>query len=309
MRLKEATVKRSTIESYRGLLDGHVLPVLGDIQVARIRLARLEDLQSQLRAKGLKPRTVNYTMSLVKSVLESAVRNEIIAKNPAVGLQSLRSESERVARALTPTEARAFLEAAHGERLFLALFLMLSLGLRRGEVLGLRWRDVNLEQRYLDITCTLQMEKGKGFIFDTPKTRSRQRRLYFPADAVAELRRHKEAQERARESAAEAWNSLDTVITTEVGTPVNPDNLKPFLHRICDRAGVPRVRIHDLRHTHASLVLKSGLVDDKVLSERLGHTDVRFTRRIYQHTYEEQHRAAALPLAALVGCAHDAGRN
>jgi len=301
LELREPTVKVNTIVSYRGLLAGHILPVIGGLRVDKVKLSGLEDLQAHLLGKGLAPRTVNYAMWLVSAVLESAVRNDLISKSPSTGLQSLRASQVRPARAFTREEAQAFIEAAREERHYVAFFLMLCLGLRRGEVLGLRWQDVDLHEGHLTINCTLRVAKETGYVFDSPKTVNSRRRLYLPPDAVDALRLHKENQELEQATAREVWRSVGTVITTQVGTPVHPDNLRRVLSRICARAGVPKLRIHDLRHTHASLVLRSQLVDDKVLSERLGHSDVRFTRQIYQHTYEEQHRAAALPMTALLG--------
>lgn len=306
--VKAASVKRNTTASYRGMLEGHVLPVIGETRVDKIKVSTLEDLQACLLQKGLGSRTVSYAMWLTSAVLDSAVRDDLITKNPADGLHKLKLKSARPARALTAKETKAFLESAKAERLHTAFFLMLCLGLRRGEVLGLRWQDVHLEERYLDITCSLFVDPEKGYTFDVTKTPKGRRRLYLPEDAVAVLEAHKEAQERERRVAGDVWTSLGTVVTSEVGTPVHPDNLKRVMARICKRAGIAKIRIHDLRHTHASLALRSR-VDDKVLSERLGHADVKFTRQIYQHTYEEQHRAAALSIAELVGDVERPSRN
>ncbi len=302
LQVRQPRVARTTYQSYAQLLNDHIVPVLGDMRIDRIRASHIEDLLISLGEKGLSKRTIHYALWLTRGPLADAVRREQLRRNPVDGV-SFRYKQKKTPKAMwTPDQAARFLRAAEGERLYAAFYLLLSLGLRRGEVFGLKWDAVDLDEGYLRIELALRSRPGGGLEFAPPKTDSSRRMIYLSPDVVEVLSQHRQKQDEDRKLAAEAWTESGVVIATEIGTPYHPDNLKRIMKRICKKANVPVIRIHDLRHTYASLAL-SQHVDDKVLSERLGHTDVKFTRSVYQHTYEEQHRAAALSMDQLLGSA------
>ena len=240
------------------------------------------------------------TQWIVQAVLKYAVEHELISKNVAASIVVKHSSPSKGRTVWTPDQAARFVQVARADRQGIAFLLMLGCGLRRGEVLGLRWSAVDLERCFIEVKETLCKAVSGGVEFGAPKTAASQRIIFLAPDLVEALRAHKERQVRQRSASVGLWTDHDLVVCTEIGTPIHPDNVKRVLKRLCDQAAIDLIRVHDLRHTYASLALNHG-IDDKVLSERLGHTNVAFTRSSYQHTYEQQHRTAALSLDALIG--------
>ncbi len=204
---------------------------------------------------------------------------------------------------LTPIEAQRLLQAAQDDRLAALWRVALSLGLRRGETLGLRWCDVDLDNGTLRITVNLQRINGK-LVLVKPKTKESQRTLPLPTSLIPALRQHKVWQLQEKLLAGSRWRDHDLVFCTSVGTPISPRNLLRSLQALLDRAGLPRMRFHDLRHSCATLLLAQG-VPVKVVQEILGHTDPRVTLGIYQHVVMEDRRQAAAIMDVLLGEAQE----
>ena len=301
---KKADVQERTHNSYAQILKSHVLPSLGNMQVAKISRATIESLLIDLNAQGLGHKSRTLALWLTKSVLKRALDHGLLKTSPAAEVSMPKRKTRFEADTWTRDEAARFLEAARKERLFAAFCLLLACGLRRGELLGLKWRSVDLVNGEIKVKEALRKRSGGGVEFAEPKTKTSRRTLYIGQDVVGALCAHRDCQNVERTHAAELWHDIDLVFATAIGTPIHPDNLKRVLKRICAKATVPVIRVHDLRHTYASLALR-GMVDDKVLSERLGHTDVAFTRSTYQHTCEDQHRSAALSMELLIGLRPD----
>ena len=194
-------------------------------------------------------------------------------------------------------DAAQFLDYAQIDRLYAAWYLALFAGLRRGELLGLRWQDVNLEQAEITVSQTLVAVKGKLEV-NEPKTESSTRTISISLDTVAVLQEHRKRQDLEREKCGSAWTESGHVFVTAIGTPIDPGNLARAYKRVLRASGVPEIRLHDLRHTMASLAILRG-DSPKVVSERLGHTDVNFTMNTYVKTYGSQRREAALGIADL----------
>ncbi|HSH79967.1 MAG TPA: site-specific integrase [Herpetosiphonaceae bacterium] len=161
----------------------------------------------------------------------------------------------------------------------------LSLGLRRGEALGLRWEDLDLERRTLRVAVSLGVVNGK-LVLGEPKTATSRRTLELPAALVTALRVHRARQLEERLLAGSRWQETGFVFTSSVGTPIHPGNLLKAFHALLNRAGLPRVRFHDLRHSYASLLAAQG-ISARVAMEMLGHSDIRVTQNIYTHVFEE----------------------
>jgi integrase len=224
----------------------------------------------------------------------------------------------------TPKEAAHFLDAIQGHRLYALFYLAMSTGMRRGELLGLRWQDV--QEGSLTIKQTLVPVGGKAVI-STPKTAKGIRRIAISPDAQAALEEHRKRQRAERRLLGDAWTDTGLVFTSEIGTPIYPRNLERTWYALQDMARTvwrerlagfkdeaiikaldegklfPRLRLHDLRHLHASLMIKDGC-DVKVLAERLGHANASLTLDIYTHLFEEQRKASAVSLTDLLGGDH-----
>jgi integrase len=206
---------------------------------------------------------------------------------------------------LSPDEARVLLAAAAEGRLYAVYVLALVLGLRRGEILGLRWSSVDLDRATLRVQSSLQRVGGQ-LAFTSPKTKRSRRALPLPRSVVKVLTSHRDAQavERAK---AELWADADLVFTTAIGTPIEPRNLSRHFEALRDGAGVRRVRFHDLRHSCASLLFELG-VPLRMVMEILGHSQISTTSDIYTHVMPAQYREVADALDVWLGHEDDDGQ-
>ena len=238
----------------------HLVPHVGRVPLAKLAPEHIQGLLRTLEAEGLSPTTRRYVRSVLRRALNQAERWGYVSRNAAALV-----EPPRVERAdpyvLTPEDAGRLLEAVEGERVRPMIALAVSVGFRRGEVLGLLWDDVDLDSAQLRVTGTLRRPKhGGGLVRETPKTRSSVRTVPLPAFVVEELRRHRVTQLEERLAAGDVWQETGYVFTTEVGTPLDPGNLTRAFHRVRDRAGIdPRLTFHGLRHSSATLMLTKGV--------------------------------------------------
>ena len=191
------------------------------------------------------------------------------------------------------------LDAARGTRLYIPLALAASTGLRRGELLALRWRDVDLEAGLLRVVASLQRVDA-DFVYLPPKTDRARRTVGLPPAAVALLRQHRKEQAERRLLLGEAWSDLDLVIERGDGVPLPPDSLSRGWYRLLRRVGLPGLRLHDLRHAFATRLLEAS-VHPKVVSEALGHSSVSFTMDTYQHLMPTMQDAATRAIEEAIG--------
>lgn len=232
-------------------------------------------------SKRLSPLTLAYVHSVLKSALEHAVREEEIPRNVA---RNVRTGTPRPRRfePLTADEARQFLSTTRGHRLHALFELALHTGLRKGELLGLHWEDLDLDAGTAAIRRTLQRTSTGGLTTLPTKTRASERRIALPTRCVQSLKLHHEQQEREREAAGATWQHDAHVFTTVQGRPIDPTNLTRTFTTILRRAGLRRIRFHDLRHSTATLLLEQG-VELVVIKELLGHAHIGVTATVYAH--------------------------
>lgn len=270
-----------TVAVYKQLLHGHILPALGDTPLDKVSPQLIQRFLSKLLSDGYAPATVALVRSIVRSALTQAVRWNLIGRNPTDGVTIPRPPTSG-GRTLTPEQARTLLEAARGERLGVGIHLALSLGLRNGEVCGLRWSDVDLDTATLTVNSTLSYTAGYGIVRGEPKSRSGKRTLPLPAQIVAALRWH-QSRQRA-EHAAMNWPAPESVLSNVTsGGPLNAVVLRDAFRRCLRAAGLPEtIRVHDLRHSCATFLLAQG-VHIKTVSAILGHSDIQTTLGVYGH--------------------------
>jgi integrase len=248
-------------------------------------------------------RTVQYVHSVLRSALQQAVREELIARNVARIVETPTVTRQEV-QPLDSSEVRLLLKAARPHRLFALWLLLVSTGLRRGEVLALTWGDIDFERRQLRVRRNLQRIKQE-LVFGTPKTARSLRTISLPERCVRELRAHRTAQHSERAAAGDRWDPLShqpagLVFTTPTGRPTDPRSLNRMLTVLCRTANVRRVRVHDLRHTCASLLLEQG-VDARTIMETLGHSTISMTLDTYAHVMDSTLRAAAERMNDVLG--------
>jgi integrase len=305
------TVRSSTFESYQSNLELHVLPTLGGNRLSEITPERLNALYGNLLAagfrkgkadeepRGLSPRTVRYVHTIVQRALKDAVLWDRIARNPAE--RATPPEQVRGERAVwSSSQLREFIDHVRDDRLFAAWLLACTTGMRRGEVLGLRWSDVDLEAGKVTVQQAL-VAIGYRVEVSKPKTDKSRRRIGLDPATVAALRSWKVRQSEERLAWGPAWTDSGFVFTREDGTALHPQSFSQTFERHVRDAKLPTIRLHDVRHSYATAALNAG-VATKVLSERLGHSSIAITSDVYQHVLPEiDDQAAATVAAAILG--------
>ena len=279
----------STLDRYRIAIDSHIKPGLG-----RIRLDKLSarDVQSFLasRAELVAPATVVKIHAVLRSALSDAERLDLVARNAAKSARSPSlAKSER--RVLTVDEAKRLLAAAAGNRLEGVFVVALTLGLRRGEILGLRWPDVDLDNRVLHVRQAVQRAGGSLRIVE-PKTHRSRRVLPIPAITVPAFERQRARQAAERLAAGPGWQDHGLVFASTLGTPMEPRNVNRRFEILRADAELDWLRMHDLRHACATVLVAHG-VDHRTVMEVLGHSTIRLTLDTYTHVLDERMRAAA----------------
>jgi integrase len=290
-----ARVRPTTLAGYQLTVEKHIIPRLGNILAQRLIAADVQKWRTEL-LRDTSPRTSQLALQRLKQVLEWAVSVDLLSRNPASKVKPPNwTPKERTV--WTAEEARRFLPASDSDTHRTLWVLALATGLRRGELLGLRWQDVDLDAERLTVRQALVMLKGKAIIQD-PKSKTALRSMRLTPDAVAALKAHK-VRQAERELAATRWQKSGLVFTTSVGTALSPRNVGRSFEESVARAGVTRIRLHDLRHVNASLDLSTG-TSVKAVAARLGHSDPSITLRTYAHVMPHEESAAAERLGALL---------
>ncbi|CAM5633036.1 Site-specific integrase OS=Streptomyces tendae OX=1932 GN=GUR47_26175 PE=4 SV=1 [Streptomyces tendae] len=249
--------------------------------------------------EALSPLTVTYVHSVLKSALEHAVREDELPRNVARNVKATAPRPRRF-RPFTAAEARQFLAAARADRLHALYALALRTGLRKGELLGLRWEDLDLNGGTVTIRRSLQRTRTGGLITLPTKTLASERRIALPTECLYSLKEHKERQDEECTTAGPEWNNSGLVFTTSTGGPLDPANLTRRFCSFLDRAQLRRIRFHDLRHSTATLLLEQG-VDLVVIKELLGHAHIGVTAGVYAHVRLRLQRQAIDTLGNVLG--------
>jgi integrase len=305
----KASIRPSTFDSYRMTVEKHIAPAFGGTKLQQVTPSKLNAFYADLLSKGrsdgkggLSPKSVRNVHVVLRKALGDAVKWSLVQRNAAAFAEppKLTQAGDREMKTWTPQEARAFLEMAEGDRLYAAWLLAISTGMRRGEVLGLRWSDIDLEDGRLSVRQTV-ITVNYEIQFSTPKTNRGRRSIALDRGTVGALRAHKKAQLEERMAIGPArYSDNDLVFCRVDGNPMHPDLFSQQFDRMVARSGLPRIRLHDLRHTYATISLKAG-VHPKVVSERLGHATVAFTLDRYSHAVPGMQEDAAEKVAELIG--------
>lgn len=293
-----------TRERYTEIIDLHLVPALGHVRLSKLQPIHLQQYYAEAlqagrkdgRPGGLSAQTVLHHHRLLHKALETAVRWQLIGRNVADAVEPPRPERHEM-KALTEDEITRLLGAARGHWLYVPILLAVTTGLREGEILGLRWQDVDHQAGTLAVRQVLQ-RTDNGLIFKEPKTQKSRRSVTLPAFVVEFLRRHREEQAALKDQLETEYQEYGLVCPRADGRPRCPTTVIPSLTAILSRAGLPRVRFHDLRHTHASLLLSQG-VHPKVVSERLGHSTISITLDTYSHVLPGMQEEVARRLDSL----------
>jgi integrase len=284
------TVRATTFSSYDGIVRLHLAPDLGRIALAKLTPPDVQRLLNAKRASGLSPRRVAYIHAVLRQALVTAERWGLVSRNVAKLVDPPRVRHYEI-RPLTPEEGRRLIDAADGDRLQALYVTALATGLRQGELLALRWEDVDLDARRLSVRHTLARVNGRLLLLE-PKTERSRRTLVLPEVAVAALRAHRTRQRMERLVAGSLWHDTGHVFTTTVGTPTEAARVTRSFHAALARAGLPRSRFHDMRHAAATYLLAEGFTLEDV-KNLLGHSSITLTSNTYGHVLEQRQAQVA----------------
>jgi integrase len=276
------TVRISTLERHEQIIRTHLAPAFGRMKVKTLTPAHVRSLHREKLEEGLAPATVRKIHSTLHKALSQAVADGLIPRN-AANVKAPRPAPDEM-RPLSEAEARTFLNTAReaGDRFEALYVLAITTGLRRGELLGLRWDDADLDQGTLRVGRALVREGGRQVVGET-KTRRGRRRVNLTPRTVVALKAHRKRQLEHRVKLADLYEDQGLIFASESGTPLNPENLvKRSFKPLLERAGLPEIRFHDLRHTCATLLL-GRCVHPKIVQELLGHATIAMTLDTYSH--------------------------
>lgn len=296
---EQARVRAASWRSREGHVRLYLVPAIGAVPLGRLAPADVERMTSGLVAAGKAPRTAAHTRVTLRRALGDALRDGLVARNvaalarpPRVPSRDLRAGRDY----LTTPDLRVLLAAAADHPLGPLVTLAATTGLRQGELLGLSWEDVRLDGPAPSLTVRRSLARSYaagGWALAEPKTSRSRRTLNVPAVALGELRRHREAQARARRAAGTAWQDRDNLVFTDaIGRPLRGDNTTREFHALLTEAGLPSVPFHGLRHSAATALLTAG-VPLRVVADLLGHSTITITADTYAAVVPELRREAA----------------
>jgi integrase len=298
------TVRANTYESYRSAVEVHLIPRIGHLQLRQLNRGTFSTLYAELsetgRADGrggLSPRSVRAVHVTAHKALKDAVKDNLLARNPTDDANvpaKVRSQTP----SWTAEQVGAFLTSARSNRLYPAFLTTATTGLRRSELLGLRWADIDLDAGSLKVRQVVTLDKYEPFLAE-PKTARSRRVLALDGGTVTALRARRQAQREERVAAGPAWQQTELVFAKADGAILHPQTLSGAFERAAKKAGLPPIGIHGLRHSHASLGLANN-VPLVTMSERLGHSSVAITDDVYSHSLPSQHQEAADAIAGLI---------
>jgi len=297
----QAKIRASTYDGYKRIITKHVVPSsIGRVRLAKLTALDLANLYQELLKKGMSARYVQYTHAVIHKALHQATGWNMIARNPADFVEAPKP-TRKQHRRLTADESRHLLDVARDDPLHALYVLALTGGMRSGELLGLRWSDVDWAGNSLHVRQQVGRTSA-GMEFSEPKTAKGRRTITLPSVAIEALHEHRARQVETR-LAAKAWEDEDLVFPNATGGPMERQNVqrrsfKPLLKK----AELPDIRFHDLRHSAATLLLSLG-VHPKVVQERLGHATIAITMDIYSEVMPELQSEAADKLDGLFGTA------
>ncbi len=292
------TMRASTYKMYRSAINCHWIPALGHIKLQKLTIGDLQAFYAELQ-KTHKPRTMARIHAALSSALEDALKQGFIGRNVAK-LVDLPHIERYEGQILTVEQARKLLEVAQGSRLDVLLLVAVTTGMRRGELVALRWVDVDLEKGILQVRRTVSRVPGMGYVEGEPKTKAGRRKILLSGVVVEALKGHKVRQEQARLKMGNRWQEHGLTFSNTYGRFLNPDKVWQSFKKLLKEADLPDVRFHDLRHGAATVLLAAG-VPLKVVSELLGHSSVAITADIYGHVLPEMQQEVVKRMDDLYG--------
>jgi len=288
----------STVRNYRRYMNLYILPALGRMRLQAILPVHIRQLYLRMQMEGRGARTIQLVHVTLHCAFAQAVKEGLIGHNPLEAVERPKVETKRYS-IFTEEQARAFIAAAKGHPYEALFFLALTTGMRKGEILGLMWSDVDWEKSTLRVDRQLQPVSYEGGALVPTKTKSGRRHIMVGKVAIALLKEHHQRQEMQKAVAGNRWQEHGMIFTTSIGTYIDQTKVSRAFKRILREAGLPDIRFHDLRHTSISILLDNGTPVNTVQS-RAGHSKASVTTDIYGHAMARSQEAAARMIEEIV---------
>jgi integrase len=283
-------IRIGTYKGYRRYLDKHIFPALGHIAIQKLTPQRVQAFYTRKLQEGLSAKSVNNIHGMLHKALDQALRWGLVPRNVCDAV-SLPKQTRHEIQPLTEKQARQLLVAARGHSLEGLLTLAVTTGMRAGELLALKWQDINFDTRSLHIRHSMSYISGKGYLEFEPKTSKGRRKVVLPSFVCEALKLHHTRQLEVRLKAGARWQDRDLVFCNKYGGYLDPAHLRQRFDRLLREANLPDVRFHDLRHSAATILLSMG-VPAKVVQEILGHSQISMTMDIYSHVLPDMQQEA-----------------
>lgn len=287
-----------TYEGYEHIITGHLIPKLGSIKLTGLKPEHIQHYYAEKLASGrhdgsggLSPRTVRHHHVTLHGALESAIKWGLISHNPLDAVDPPRYQAREM-HTFDANTLYSFLETAKSSPYYTLFHLALFTGMRRSELLALRWNDIDLDLGHISVTRTLHHLRDGKTIFRAPKSAKGKRLVALPPSAILTLKGHREKQKAECILLGRPWDECGLVFSQSDGSPLLPDTITHAWVKLVRRSGFQGIRLHDCRHSHASLLLAQG-VHPKIVQERLGHASIQLTLDTYSHVAPGLQEAAA----------------
>lgn len=288
----------TSVYAYRNMIDRHIVPALGNLKLQRLKPMHVQKYYSTLMdEKELSPNTVIKHHDLLNTALKAAVKQEYLVRNPLDGVERPK-KIQHQANIYTPEQLQKLFQLIKGDRLETAVKLGSYLGLRREEISGLKWEDIDFETRTLCI-CRAMTQVGSKIVVKDTKTNASQRKLYIPDGLLLALRKELKRQAENKKNFGEAWQESGFVIVWEDGRPYRPNYISELFTKFLKDNGLPKIVLHELRHTFASISNEAG-VQEFNIGKAMGHANVGTTKKIYTHLFDDKHTVAVDAVANLI---------
>jgi len=294
----KTAIRPNTYYQYAQIVNQHIKPTLGQISLKDLRPDQVQSLYTNKLETGVSPRTTRMIHAVIHRALNHALKLGLVVRNVSDAVTRPKVASKEM-KTLDDYQVRRLIQVAEGTRIQMLLWMAVATGLRQGELLGLKWEDLDWQTRRIQIKRQVQRRKGEGLVFCEPKSAAGRRVVTLGKVTIEKLRDHRTKQYSERVLAGDKWQDFDIIFPTPIGTPNDFSNLIKIYKKCLQDAGLPNLRFHDLRHSAATLMLQEG-INPKIVQERLGHSDISLTLNTYSHVLPSMQDEAAEKLDELL---------
>jgi integrase len=288
------SIRPKTYEQYKQIVNQYITPGIGAVKLKDLRPDQIQLFYTMQLRDGRSQRTVLLIHSVLHRALNQALSWRLIGHNPAEAVNRPKVPRKEM-RVLNESQVITLINSAKGSRFETLFWVAVTTGLREGEILGLKWSDIDWVTRRLSVQRQVQRLKNQGSVFSSPKSEAGERAVLLSMDTIKRLRGYHAVQSYEKLFAGDRWRENDLIFPSTVGTPLDQRNLYRNFKTILRQAELPEIRFHDLRHTAATLMLPQG-INPKVVQERLGHADITLTLNTYSHVLPEMQEEAVQKL-------------